>query len=83
MVIERAVPSASRAFFDIKGIVFEKERPRKMVNLSTLPADRKRAAWEKIQRSNPALAQLLQSDEVAQICKTFNAQVMVDKGVLS
>lgn len=78
----RSVQQPARVFYDID-IVVEKDTRRKQINLSALPAPQKRAAWGKIKRNHPALAALLQSEHVAQISKTFNAQVMVDEGVLA
>ncbi len=52
---------------------------RRQVNLSRLPPAEKRAAWERIKKDRPALASLLQSEEVQALIRTFNAEVWVDE----
>ena len=57
------------------------------VNLSTLPAGKKREVWERIKTNSPATAQLLGSDDfkegVAEIQKVFGAvDIKVDLDTL-
>lgn len=50
-----------------------------MVNLSRLPPDEKRQAWEHIKANRPALAELLQDETVAELKALFGAEIYVEK----
>lgn len=67
--------------YDLHFIV-SREPMRKRVNLSTLPPDKKRIAWEKLKVTRPEVVELLKSPSVAEICKTFGAQILVPNEAL-
>lgn len=58
-------------------IIVSREPMRRRTNLSTLPPAQKQEAWRKLKISRPEVAELLKSESVAAIIKTFNASVLV------
>jgi len=66
-------------YWDISGIAFVHDPGTPRTNLSRLPPAEKRAAWARIKEENPALAELLQSEEVQALIRTFDAEVWVDE----
>lgn len=51
---------------------------RRRVNLSTLPAGRKRAAWERLKRERPAVAERIRSEGFQALLKRFGGYVILD-----
>ncbi len=68
-----------RRFYDLSGIIFEKETPRKMINLTRLPGPQKRAIWQELKRTRPALAGLLHDPLLAELVATFNAEILIEE----
>ena len=51
---------------------------KRLVNISRLPPNRKRAAWDWIQQNRPAQAELIQSDVVQQTLAVFNGEIIIE-----
>ena len=66
-------------WWDISHLQIVRETRQKRVNLSRLPPAKKREAWRKIKEQQPELAALLQSDEVQEMIRVFDAEVWVDE----
>lgn len=55
---------------------------REAVNLSQLGQHDKRRVWTHLQRSQPALAELLCDPALRELAEAFDADVMLDRGAL-
>ncbi len=49
----------------------------KKVNLSRIPRERKREAWEKLQRDYPAQAELVESEFVQVMAQAFDGEIVI------
>ncbi|EGV50023.1 hypothetical protein [Candidatus Endoriftia persephone] len=49
----------------------------KKVNLSRIPRERKREAWEKLQRDYPAQAELVESEFVQEMAQAFDGEIVI------
>lgn len=54
------------------------EGPEPSLDLSQVPADQRKAVWDRLQRERPAQAALIASDDFQLIRKAFNAQILVE-----
>ena len=59
-------------------VLAERAPDRKRVNLSRLPAERKREAWAWMQREEPDLAAFLKSEAAQALIKQFDGEVFIE-----
>lgn len=59
-------------------VLTEKAPDRERVNLSKLPAEKKRAAWAWMQREEPELAAFLKSEAAQVLIKRCNGEVFLE-----
>lgn len=51
---------------------------KRRINLSRLPPEKRKAAWDWLRREHPDLAGWLQRDDVKRLRETFDAQVLIE-----
>ncbi|WP_292358996.1 MULTISPECIES: hypothetical protein [unclassified Methylophaga] len=63
-------------FYDVVEVEMATETKR--VNLSRLPPERKQKAWQWLQETRPAQAELIQSKAVQEIISAFDGEIIIE-----